>query len=154
MASVTAPCCLAPDTWFSSWYVGQRMLGHFLWGEVWRRQRVRKPGCLLGLCPRDPRPHLCVRADIDSRRHWLRSGRPQCPRGGRVGPDTHPHPPHSGAPQSLGGRRSGSLQAWGCRFRGCGRAETDKHPVLWSSSVLRSLGHTGDGGGGAVGELS
>lgn len=101
--------------------------------------------------PRDPRPYLCARADTGSRRRWPKSGKPRCLRGGRAGRDTRPRPPHSAAPRSPEGRHSGSLQAWGYRFRGCGRAGTDTHHVLLSSSVLRSLGHTGDTEGASGG---
>lgn len=89
-----------------------------------------------------PTPHLCARADTGNRRRWLEGGRLQCLLGGRAGPDTRPHPPRSAAPQSLGGRRSGSFQVWGCRSPGCDRAGIDKRQVLLSSSVLRSLERT------------
>lgn len=86
---------------------------------------------------------LCVQADTGSRRHWPESGRLQCLWGDRAGPDTHPRPPHSAAPQSLAGRHSGSLRVWGCRSPGCDRAGIDMRPVPLSSSVHCSRVHTG-----------
>lgn len=92
--------------------------------------------------PPHTRRHLCAQADTDSRRRWLESGRLRCPWGGKVDPDTRPHPPHSAAPQSLEGRHSGNLQVWGCRSHGCDRAGIDKRQVPLSSSVHSSLGRT------------
>lgn len=99
------------------------------------------------LCPRcacthPPRPHPCIQADTDRRRHWPESGRLLCLWGGRAGPDTRLRPPHSAAPQSLEGRCSRSLQLWGCRSHGCDRAGIDKRWIPLSSSVHCSLGHT------------
>lgn len=133
-------------------------MGHILWGGAWRQQDGPDGEAVLWVgtvwvsmvnlaVHRDagapsPRPHLCVQADTGSRRHWPESGRLQCLWGDRAGPDTHPRPPHSAAPQSPEDRHSGSLQVWGCRFHGCDRAGTDKHQVPLSSSVHCSLVHT------------
>lgn len=113
---------------------------------LWSHKTLRgsRAGSGRGLSPLHT-TGLCVQADTGSRRHWPESGRLQCLWGDRAGPDTHPRPPHSAAPQIPEDRHSGSLQVWGCRFHGCDRAGTDKHQVPLSSSVHCSLVHTGRG---------
>lgn len=88
------------------------------------------------------RPHLCVQADTGSRRRWPENGRLQCLWGDRAGPDTHPRPPHSAAPQSPAGEHSGSLRVWRCRSPGCDRAGIDTRLVPLSSSVHCGRVHT------------
>lgn len=130
--------------------LGHRLLPHSRESAQPKLYKMTRLPCGRGLsgCPRSempplaPQPHLCVQADTGSRRRWLESGRLRCRRGGRAGPGTHPRPPHSAVPQSLGGRCSGSLQVCGCTSHGCDRAEIDKRRFPLSSCVHCSLGRT------------